>query len=94
MAATTDTGELPNTFEYIIPGWLWESKRASVLRAARALARRKGMSTDGDPVVHVVLVWPQEGQLELPIRKHRPQRVVAPAGRSRPYPRQRAASPA
>ncbi len=46
-------------FEYVVPGWLWERSRVSVLRAARALARRKRMCADGEPVVHVVLVWPQ-----------------------------------
>jgi hypothetical protein len=60
-------------FEYIVAGWLWAQKRASVLRTAREQARRRGMSADGDPVVHVVLVWPQDlpGQPELPLPRRR-----------------------
>jgi hypothetical protein len=82
MAGETDADE----FEYIVPGWLWEQKPASVLRAARSQAKRRRLSADGDPVVHVVLVWPQdlpEGQLELPMQRRRPPRAAH--RRSRPY---------
>ena len=68
MATNAEVDE----FEYVVPGWLWDKSRATVLRSARALARRKRKHADGDPDVHVVLVWPQREelatQLELPAR--------------------------
>jgi hypothetical protein len=45
---------------YVVEGWYWDRFRASAVRAARKFAKRKGLKAEGDPQVHVVLVWPQE----------------------------------
>lgn len=46
-------------FSYAVPGWVWTRQKASVLRNARIAARRKRLRADGEPQVHVILVWPQ-----------------------------------
>jgi hypothetical protein len=56
MGTTTSAEE----FSYAVEHWYWQRFRGSAIRAARKLARQKGMTADGDPQVHVVLVWPQE----------------------------------
>lgn len=65
MATKTEADE----FSYLVPGWLWDRQPHTVIRRARQAARRKRKRADGEPQVHVVLVWPQ-GDPEL----------VAPAG--------------
>jgi hypothetical protein len=56
MTAKTDTDE----FAYPVPDWVWRKNPKTVLRNARIAARRKRKRADGEPQVHVVLVWPQE----------------------------------
>lgn len=45
---------------YVVEGWYWARFPGSTIRAARKFFRRKGLTADGEPQVHVVLVWPQE----------------------------------
>lgn len=53
------TKKAADEFSYIIPGWYWDKARPTAIRAARALARRKRLDIeDGEPEVHVTLVWP------------------------------------
>lgn len=47
---------------YVVEGWYWARFPGSTIRAARKFFRRKGLAADGDPQVHVVLVWPQDAQ--------------------------------
>lgn len=47
-------------FSYVVPGWLWTREPEQVLDRARETARSKGKAADGEPQVHVVLVWPQD----------------------------------
>lgn len=47
---------------YVIEGWYWDRFRGSAIRAARKNFRRKGLVAEGDPQVHVVIVWPQESR--------------------------------
>jgi hypothetical protein len=56
MSAKTDADE----FSYAVPGWLWARSPATVLRNAKVAARRKRKHADGEPEVHVILVWPQK----------------------------------
>jgi hypothetical protein len=58
MAAKTSADE----FAYAVPGWYWEKNPDTALRSARAAARRKRKNADGEPVVHVILVWPQQAE--------------------------------
>jgi hypothetical protein len=55
MATATEVDE----FSYLVPGWLWKQQPSTVLRRARQAAKRKRKRADGEPQVHVVLVWPQ-----------------------------------
>ncbi|MEV2239600.1 hypothetical protein [Micromonospora sp. NPDC049891] len=58
MATATEVDE----FSYLVPGWLWKQQPATVLRRARQAAKRKRKTADGEPQVHVVLVWPQDAK--------------------------------
>lgn len=53
--ATTEAGQ----FRYIVPYHVWATRRTSTIQAAKQSARRKRKRADGDPIVHVVLEWPQ-----------------------------------
>ncbi|WP_341719840.1 hypothetical protein QQG74_09140 [Micromonospora sp. FIMYZ51] len=55
MATVSDADE----FSYIVPGWVWDKQRGTAIRNARQAARRNRKRADGEPQVHVVLVWPQ-----------------------------------
>jgi hypothetical protein len=57
---SADSKTPADEFSYPVPAWLWERRRTTVLRNARIAARRKRMRAEGEPQVHVVLVWPQE----------------------------------
>ncbi len=56
MATTTEADE----FSYTVSGWTWARQKATVLRNARMVARRKRLEADGEPEVHVTLVWRQK----------------------------------
>lgn len=63
MATMTEADE----FSYAVPGWLWTRQKATVLRNARIAARRKRKRAEGEPQVHVILVWPQDTDDQLPL---------------------------
>ena len=46
-------------YVYAVPGVVWEASPEEVVGHARELAAEKGMAADGEPEVHVLLVWPQ-----------------------------------
>ncbi|MET8278371.1 hypothetical protein [Micromonospora sp. NPDC005174] len=63
MGTTTEARE----FSYTVSGWVWGRQKATVLRNARIAARRKRLRADGEPEVHVTLVWPQDTDDQLPM---------------------------
>lgn len=56
MGTTTEARE----FSYTVSNWVWARQKATVLRNARIAARRKRLHADGEPEVHVTLVWRQK----------------------------------
>ncbi|MEV1315458.1 hypothetical protein AB0J14_05155 [Micromonospora arborensis] len=63
MGTKTEADE----FSYTVPYHVWATRRASTIQAARQSARRKRKRADGDPIVHVVLEWPQDTDDQLPL---------------------------
>ncbi len=63
MATQTEA----NQFRYMVPYYVWATRRASVIQRARQSARMKRKRADGDPSVHVVLEWPQDSDDQLPL---------------------------
>lgn len=49
-----------DAFTFTTPGWMWDRDRTTVMRRARQRAQLKRKRADGDPIVRVTLVWPQE----------------------------------
>ncbi|MEV0214386.1 hypothetical protein [Micromonospora sp. NPDC050695] len=47
-------------FTYAVPYHVWATRRAGTILAAKQSARRKRARVDGDPIVTVVLEWPQD----------------------------------
>lgn len=47
---------------YVVEGWYWDKRRATAIASAREDARRKGLDADGDPQVHVVIVFGEADQ--------------------------------
>jgi hypothetical protein len=58
MSANSQTPA--DEFSYAVPGWYWDKNRATAVRSARAAGRKRRKKVDGEPQVHVILVWPQE----------------------------------
>lgn len=52
-------GRRRDEYVYAVPGEVWDSDRAEIIANAKELAASKGKRADGEPEVHVLLVWPQ-----------------------------------
>ncbi len=63
MGTKTEADE----FAYTVSGWTWARQKATGLRNARIAARRKRLDADGEPEVHVTLVWRQRTGDQLPL---------------------------
>ncbi len=63
-----DVKTASDVFEYAVPAWRYERFKHTVLRVARAEARRKGFDADSDPEEiprgsSIVLTWRWDGTL-------------------------------
>ena len=64
MAAKTSA----DGFRHRVPLWRYQQSPATALRQAREQARRRRAAASGDPVVYVVMEWPEdEDDEQMPI---------------------------